>query len=759
MRSIAVSRGSVSEGVRRELALPLEMGKVEVCLLGPPLVFVDGEPVSLGERSLRLLARLAIASAPLSTDRLLDDVWGSGDVDRGAVRVALSRLRSAIGREAVAREDAGYALGPSVDVDIVRFERLIRRADDAGDDAAQRRALLEQAIEIWRGAALDGFTSSAWAHASSVRLEELRALSIDQVLSMRLETGAPDGVIADLRAHVAEDPTRERRAELLGVALYRAGRQVDALATLSTLRRHLRDELGLTPSPRITDLEMRILRHDPALRVGQAERRPEDDPIDDRSRLRAIRALVKVEAFDDAIAIADEMTAAADASGDRRRLASTLIMRARIVARVDGDASHDDIDRAQAIARDLADGPLIAQAALARFGSGVPADKSPALVELLEPLDLLPAEAPERLDLYCAAAAVVAFIDASETADRLLDAAERTWVELGSARAEAVWLAARAVVHGVRREPIDEVEKWAERSLELGSETRDPTVVLVASMALLQIYYRKGDLEAVDRLLGRLAAAAEEASIPFGLLRVSLCETSNALCRGELGRVPALIERSRETGRRLRAFAVEGATAAQQAIWMRECGDREELAQLARMMASMASPGPWHALAAWCGDAQHAGELRSIALQVPKDDYFLIFVALAAEVARDRGDPELAAWCRDPLEDAGDSAIIGGFGTVVVGFAPHYAALAAASCGDREAEELAERAVRLADWSGARLWAGHSRAELAALLVEDGRLDRAETMLAGAAEAAAATGSTRLAERCMQLRDRVRDTA
>ena len=135
--------------------------------------------------------------------------------------------------------------------------------------------------------------------------------------------------------------------------------------------------------------------------------------------------------------------------GDQRTLALALLAQAQALSLSGGGDPHALIDQAQAIARAVGDGQLLAQAALVRVGSGVPEDKTAALVELTEPLELLAADAPERVDLLCAAAVIVTFIDGSPAAERLLDAAQKAHESTRSPRSEAVWLAARSIVAAV----------------------------------------------------------------------------------------------------------------------------------------------------------------------------------------------------------------------------------------------------------------------------------------------------------------------
>ena len=238
---------------------------------------------------------------------------------------------------------------------------------------------------------------------------------------------------------------------------------------------------------------------------------------------------------------------------------------------------HRLIDEAREIARELEDGRLLARCALVRFGSGTPTDKAQALIDLMEPLDLLPSTAPEHIDLLCAAAVLVIFIDACGAADRLLAAAERLHAAAPTSRSEIVLLTARSIVGSVRRADPRLVDELAASALELARQTGQADLVVVSIQARLRALYTAGDLEAVDGLLAELDSASREAALPFGIVRVTLCGATNAMARGELAGVQQLIDTSRGEGRRLRTFAAEGAALAQEVVLLLELERLEEV--------------------------------------------------------------------------------------------------------------------------------------------------------------------------------------
>jgi DNA-binding SARP family transcriptional activator len=724
---------------------------IEVRVLGRPQVAVDGSVVPLVGRPLLLATRLAMSyPLPLPRHRMLADVWPDETGTDGAVRVALTRLRAALGGEAVCRQNGGYTLAAPATVDADRFQRLLRATGDPSEPR-QRLAAVEEALAMWRGAPFDGLDRLPWVEAETIRLEELRDQAIDERFALLLRVDEPSRLIPDLRSELGRDPTRERRAELLAIALYRAGRQADALATIDRTRGALRENLGLDPGPALRDLELRILRHDDEL-LGPAPDQRDGGSIETDSRLRTAAALTRVGAYEEAHGILDVAVSAARHDRDRHCLARTLLAAAQ-TSLLSGLADpHPLIDEARLIGRELGDGHLLARCALVRFGSGTPTDKGQALVDLMEPLDLLPTTAPEQIDLLCAAAVVVLFIDASDAADRLLAAADRLHRAAPTARSEIVSLTARSIVSSVRGADPETVDHWAAQALELARATGHADLVVVAIQARLRALYTAGNLDAVDGLLAELDAAAREAALPFGIVRVTLCRATNALARGRLEGVQALIDTSRSEGRRLRTFAAEGAALAQETVLLLELDRLEEVATLVEPLAARSPANSWHAVLALSGSPgappllEVAGEIR------PADDSFAVFSAIAAEVAARSGDAELGAWCLPHLEARGDTTIVVGLGTLVIGFARYFAGLARLATGDADgaARDL-EAAARMATENGANLWRGHATVELADALGRTGRVadrERASRLLNGVRRC---VSSPRLARRCREV--------
>ena len=247
------------------------MSDIRITLFGPLTVQVAGKPVELrGPQPRAVLARLALAAGEVvSTDRIIADIWAAEPPPKalGGLQVHISNLRRALEPHRARRAPAqvlissppGYALRLPVDaVDSWRFETLLRDAG-ATTDAAVRAGLLRAALDCWTGSVLPEFVDADWAATESARLAGLRATAIEQYAALALDLGQGAAVIPELEQHLAADPLREEAVRLLALALYRAGRQSDALAQLRVARQRLVDDLGIDPGPALRTLETRIL--------------------------------------------------------------------------------------------------------------------------------------------------------------------------------------------------------------------------------------------------------------------------------------------------------------------------------------------------------------------------------------------------------------------------------------------------------------------------------------------------------------------
>lgn len=241
-------------------------------LLGPLEILDDaGTGIKLaGARQRGLLALLALhAPAMVSTDAIIDALWGGDDVSRpeSALHMAVSRLRSATG-DAIATEPGGYRLDiPVANSDLNRFRTLVRRGRQLLTLGHPEKACesYRHALAQWRGPVLADLREFDFAEQAARQLDEERFSTVELLMDAMLASGEHDLIVGELFGLVEAFPYRERMWELLMLALYRSGRSTDALAAFRALRVKLGEDLGLEPSPDLVDLEERILLHDPAL--------------------------------------------------------------------------------------------------------------------------------------------------------------------------------------------------------------------------------------------------------------------------------------------------------------------------------------------------------------------------------------------------------------------------------------------------------------------------------------------------------------
>jgi DNA-binding SARP family transcriptional activator len=246
----------------------------EFRLLGPLEIVVDGRPVRLDAGKPRALLALLLLNRnrAVATDVLVEELWGEAAPARATktVQVYISQLRKALGPDRVVTKPPGYELRVEEgELDLDRFERLATEARErlAGGDAKGAAQLLEQALALWRGPALREFRTEPFADAAASRLEELRLAAQEDLLQAEIDAGRHADALPGLETLVKAEPLRERPRELLMVALYRAGRQADALDLYRRTRELYVEELGIEPGPALQELERAVLRQDPSLRA------------------------------------------------------------------------------------------------------------------------------------------------------------------------------------------------------------------------------------------------------------------------------------------------------------------------------------------------------------------------------------------------------------------------------------------------------------------------------------------------------------
>ena len=246
-------------------------------LLGPLEASAGAGELSLGSPKARaLLARLLIEpQRTVTVDRLVDDLWGDEVPDTAAkmVQIYVSQLRKALPRDLIVTRAPGYLADiPAEVVDVTRFKRLREegRAALQKGDAASASDLLREALALWRGPALAEFTEP-FAQAERMHLEDLRLACLEDRIDADLALERHADLVGELEALVTEHPLRENFYRQLMLALYRGGRQAEALAAYDRFRRRLGSDLGIDPSPALKTLQFQILNQDPSLATAEPD--------------------------------------------------------------------------------------------------------------------------------------------------------------------------------------------------------------------------------------------------------------------------------------------------------------------------------------------------------------------------------------------------------------------------------------------------------------------------------------------------------
>jgi DNA-binding SARP family transcriptional activator len=282
-------RAAMTTIVRCEIVLPMAAtNRIEIRLLGPFEVRLDGQPArASGSKRDGLLASLALRRGRVvSVDTLIEELWGADvpEAPRNAIHHHVARLRAALGPASIIASSNGYAL-TSASTDAVVFEELVSEARAAARAGAARRAadLATQSLALWRGPALQGLPETVAFGAAAARLEELRVDALEERFEAALAVGEHREIVSELQYAIGESPFRERLWRQLMLALYRSGRQADALETYRSARRVHVEQLGIEPGPELRRIEEAILAHDPSIAHLASVRRAEPvTPLDDR---------------------------------------------------------------------------------------------------------------------------------------------------------------------------------------------------------------------------------------------------------------------------------------------------------------------------------------------------------------------------------------------------------------------------------------------------------------------------------------------
>ena len=249
-------------------------------ILGPFHLEDGGQPITIGgARQRAVLADLVLhANEVVPSEQLLVELWGEDSPPgaANALQAAISRLRRVLPEGRLITTGPGYMLRffPA-ELDAAQFEQLTFEGRDAltAGAAAEAVQLLDQAMTLWRGQPLTDFRYEPFAQAEIARLEELQLACLEERNEARLALGLEGALTAELGRMVSDHPLRERLRGQLMLALYRSGRQAEALEAYQQFRSTLMEELGLEPSSALRELQAAILRHDPALAAGSAAAR------------------------------------------------------------------------------------------------------------------------------------------------------------------------------------------------------------------------------------------------------------------------------------------------------------------------------------------------------------------------------------------------------------------------------------------------------------------------------------------------------
>jgi YVTN family beta-propeller protein len=280
-------------------------------ILGPLEVSSENGSLPLGGPNQRALLAILLLNLNegVRRERLIEEIWEdtpprTADVSlNGYISKLRKLLTNGSGAVLETRPD-GYALVLQPEqLDVTQFEQLVAAAREARGKERLHEAvdLLADALALWRGRPLADLEYASFAQLEIGRLEELRRGAVEDSLELQIDLGRHADVVSELEGLVADNPLRERPVGLLMLALYRSGRQAEALNTYDAIRRRLAEELGLEPGPRLQELQRQMLQHEPELSAVEdgGERRPTERV----SRFRAWKLLVPVAAGAGALAL------------------------------------------------------------------------------------------------------------------------------------------------------------------------------------------------------------------------------------------------------------------------------------------------------------------------------------------------------------------------------------------------------------------------------------------------------------------------
>jgi DNA-binding SARP family transcriptional activator len=696
---------------------------VDFAVLGPLRCTAGGVDVTpQRRREIALLAALLVEpGVGLSAEALAAAVWQGAPPDSWpkALQMHVVRLREVIGRSQVETTASGYrSTAPPESVDASVFANEVPQllaVDELDPDGDAR---ISDLLNRWRGVPFEELGEWPPAVFARDRLRELRADALDARGASRLARGA--ATIAELTDLVNEDPLRETRWALLMTALYRAGRQTEALQAYQRARKTLTVEVGVEPGPELAALERAILDHDPRL--------DQPDGIAPIEFQRRARELFDIGDREGAVATLEHaIRAARERNADPRSVAEACVDLAEYArARGDWSRANEAIADAVRLARGLDDPVLLARAALLASGdgwiTGLDAASSPVtlLEESLARLPSTPSALRSRLHARLAVAA-----SGSRPTEAMADSDEalRLAEILDDPATLAVALHSRLVAD-LDVAHLAERKRCGERLLALADAAATPLWRAWALPALARVEAMRGDLVLADTYFAELERLGDELDNPVARYHAAYGDVLRATVRGDYAAALRAIDRARDagllampdpTGPALGHFGSVGIIRLLQGTVPDSMAPMETQFPTPSMDATYRAY--FGAVAAQRGDRDGAAAAvrhlpPATLVELPRDAYWPSLVWLLSTAFDALADRERAAVLYELAAPYADAVVVD-LGATFLGAMAHHLGVLAATCGDAARARDHFRAARAVHerW-GADAWTAGSQAAL-----------------------------------------------